>query len=334
MNASASSQAAESPPLPRLSHARRESIGLACKPIAEPIPLTAVIVLAGSMRCAGLLAAVKRSALLLPLSQHTTVLQQWIHRAAEFGRRHPQVPVRLLLDSPLPQQSRDDSTMPLCCCPSLIIERDPKPYRGTGGLLHDLAEACDFRGWFLVLNAAQRLSIPLELIRANLSSVAGDVKLATDESGLVDGAMLVNCGVLREAPQIGYCDFKEQVLPALSQRGYGVGVARMPRACGLPIRSREQYLRAVVAEQACLAQNPQPEPDPAHHNSGDACGEHWRAGFAVIETGACVDPSAIVHDSVILAGAKVARRAAVIRSVVCPGAIVSSGAIVRDAVVN
>ncbi|WP_428937815.1 hypothetical protein [Fontivita pretiosa] len=293
-----------------------------------------MIILAGSVRPAGLLAAVKRPVLQLPLSQHTTVLQQWIHRAAEFRRRHPHVPVRLLLDSNSPQHNQNDAMMPPNCGPSLILERDPKPYRGTGGLLRDLAEACDFRGWFLVLNAAQRLSVPLERIHTHLSGVAGEVRLATDEAGVVDGAMLVNCDVLRKVPCIGYCDFKEQVLATLSQQGYSVGVARMPRHCGLPIRSREQYLRAVAAEQACRAMDPESPPDPTEHNGDDASGEPWRARFALIEKGACIDPSAIVHDSVILAGAKVARRSAVIRSVVCPGAAVSTGTIVQDALVS
>jgi ADP-glucose pyrophosphorylase len=65
----------------------------------------------------------------------------------------------------------------------------------------------------------------------------------------------------------------------------------------------------------------------------DQSSEDWQRRFAIIEPGATVHPTALVHDSVVLSGAQVGSRAAIIRSILGPKAVIASGQVVRDSVI-
>jgi hypothetical protein len=280
-----------------------------------PLRLRSIVLLGGSVGRSGLTAAIGRSLLDLPLGASQSVMDHWCRQVSEFNDTVGRISTRLLIDvqSPLPAAGSD---------PALITpERDPRPYRGTGGLLRDLAEGYGFDGWMLVANAAQLLLAPLAHLYARLHMGRGDVRLMAEENGRVSGIMLINCQALRTVPEVGYFDLKEQFLSKARQQGAGVGVVRQRLPIGISVRERSRYLQAVAHEHA--------DATAAAEFDDDA----WATRFAVVEPGAFVHPSAVIHDSVVLAGARVAAGAAVIRSVLCSSANVAAGEVVRNSVV-
>jgi ADP-glucose pyrophosphorylase len=98
-------------------------------------------------------------------------------------------------------------------------------------------------------------------------------------------------------------------------------VVRQRPQIGISVRERSRYLQAVAHQ----------------HTDTTALAEFdddaWATRFGVVEPGAFVHPSAVIHDSVVLAGARVAAGAAVIHSVLCASASVAAGQVVRNSVI-
>jgi hypothetical protein len=280
-----------------------------------PQRLRSIVLLGGSVGRSGLTAAIGRSLLDLPLSSSQRVMDHWLRQIRDFNQTVGPTHTRLLIDvqSPLPTL-HDDQTL-------IVPERDPRPYRGTGGLLRDLAEGYGFDGWMLVVNSAQFLLAPLAHLYARLHLGRGDIRLMTEENGHVSGVMLINCQALRSVPEVGYFDLKEQLLSKARNQGSGVGVVRQKPQIGISVRERSRYLQAVAHQHA----------DVTALNDFDD--DAWATRFAVVEPGAFVHPSAVIHDSVVLAGARVAAGAAVIHSVLCSSANVATGQVVRNSVI-
>lgn len=282
------------------------------------VDLRSVVLLAGSVGRSGLTASIKRSFLDLPLTSECTVMDRWRNEIREFCRVQPSIPFRLLVD----QHSASPSDSSTANVPQLQIERDPLPYRGTGGLLHDVARGYAFNGWILVVNAAQVLCMPLSDLADELLKAGGDVRLVTDEGSCVAGAMLMNCDALRSVAEVGYCDFKEQVLPSIRESGRSISVTTLRSQLGFSLRDRRTYLDAVALAHGKLSVQP-----CATQDSED---EGLARRFSIVEPGASVHPTAILFDAVVLAGAQIGPQAALIRSVVCAEGRVGSRQVVRD----
>jgi hypothetical protein len=84
----------------------------------------------------------------------------------------------------------------------------------------------------------------------------------------------------------------------------------------VPIRTLEDYIQALRYHHRRKA---------GKRASIDPLSEDWNPTFALVETGAQVDPTARVHDSVVLKDAIVEAGAVLVRSVVC-----SAGYLRRD----
>ena len=124
------------------------------------------------------------------------------------------------------------------------VERDKAEFRGTGGVLKDLAGQYDDDDLVLVANAAQLLIDPLSVIAAALDHKRGDISLISHQDGTPSGVMLVRCKTLQEIAQTGFVDMKEQALPLIAQK-YDVKVMHCRRPSGLPIRSLRDYIAAL-----------------------------------------------------------------------------------------
>jgi NDP-sugar pyrophosphorylase family protein len=134
--------------------------------------------------------------------------------------------------------------------------------------------------------------------------------------------MLLRCGVLRAIPEVGFHDFKEQVVPALA-RTHCVKVVTTRGLTSRPIHSLKDYVDTLRAHHA-------------YRTNGSVNGtsrERWHPQFAIQEPGSTVDPSAVLFDSVVLQGAVVQRGAVVVRSVVGRGVPVEAGQTVCDEIV-
>jgi len=254
--------------------------------------------------------SVARSVLDLPLGESGSILNHWLQHAAELSRHAglPHLPVRVMVNRDAPD--------PVSAAPryegAYRVERDLSEYRGTGGVLRDLAADYADDDLVMVANAAQVLLDPLAAIATALDRKGGDVSVVSHNDGTPSGVMLVSCKTLRLIPTSGYVDMKEQALPAIAAR-YEVTVMHRRRPTGLPVRSLADYILALRHYHRRRMGKPA---------VSDPLAEDWLPAFAIVEDGARVDPRAHLHDSVVLKGATVEPGAVVVRSVVCPGGVV------------
>jgi hypothetical protein len=284
--------------------------------------LRGLILLAGTVRASNLSRSIGRSLLDLPVTQELTVLKLWEQEAQHLAEvaELPGLPVRLVLDKKTnPQPSGNGSTGII----RLSVEREAHELRGTGGVLRDIAAEYDPSDQLLVAGAGQVLVEPLSRLAADLFTAGGDVTLLGHEDGTPGAMFLVSCRVLSGLRDIGFLDFKEQVLPRIATE-QSVRVVKRSFASGFPVRTLDSYLTGLRAFHRIRAGRPA---------SGDPFAEDWLPTFAVVEDGAEVDPTATIHDSVILQGGRVERGAVVARSIVCPGGVVRAGETVAGQIV-
>jgi len=258
---------------------------------------------------------------MLPLSAEQRVLDLWMEQTNQLAAAHDLngVDARLLVDRAAPEvevAANHDRV-------SLSIQRDPGEYRGTGGLLRDVAEDIDDEDWLFAISGGQILFQSLVEVFQRLDAVEGDVVISANADGSPCGFMFIRAGVLRAIRDVGFVDMKEQALPGIAAK-HRVGVAMFDESPAMTIRERPAYLAALRRYhrlQAGLSQT-----DPFE--------EHWAPVFGVCEPGAKVDDGATLHDSVVLDGGVVERGAIVVRSVVCPGAVVRRRQRVVDRIIG
>jgi mannose-1-phosphate guanylyltransferase len=283
--------------------------------------LRAVVLLGGAVRATALQSAIGRSVMNLPVDSRSTLLSLWrrqvIELAGALGRKG--LPMRLMLDrmAPSPDAAAvaDDHLV-------LSVERDPVEYRGTGGVVRDLAAGYKDDDLLLIANAAQVLRAPLGTLVEEMVQAAGDFTIISHTDGTPAGMMLARCGCLRQIPAIGFVDLKEQALPALA-RCHRVRVVERERASGFPVRTLGDYVEALRRHHADV--------------SGDALAsdfEDCRPLFSIVEVPADVHHSARIHNSVVLRGGRVEEGAVVVGSVVCPGGVVRRGSRATDELVG
>ncbi len=284
--------------------------------------LSSVVLLAGSVRASPLRRACGRLLLELPVEAGRSVMDIWHEQLTSAAVRLgvQRLPVRVIVDktTPLPANNPWNGRC------DTRFEQDPFEYRGTGGLLRDLADQYGPDDQILIANASQILFEPLHEIAESLAQVGGDVAIACRLDGTPTGVMLVRCGAFDSVPKIGFIDLNEQALPLIA-KAHDVRVFRGPRQCGHPIRTLDDYLDAI--RQYHRGAKGQPA-------ITDPYAEDWHAAFEIIEPGAEVDPSAVIHDSVILEGGVVGPGAVVVRSLVGPGGVVPEGRTVVEAIVG
>lgn len=281
-----------------------------------------LVLLAGAVRPSDLTRATRRGVLNLPISAQTTLLGQWCEEALTLcsWAGLARLDVEVVLD-PATEAPTTASTDPRI---GLHVRRDETSYRGTGGALRDIVESMDDDATILVANAGQILTMGLDAIVGRLHAARADVALVAHADGTPSGVMLLTTRTLRDVNTVGFVDFKEQVLPKLSET-HDIRAVSFERATGRPIRTLESYI-------AALREHHQPR---GRDDAGpDPFAERWSPTFGVQEAGAIVDPSARLHDSVVLAGGRVEAGSVVVRSVVGPHAVVAGGEIVVDSVVS
>ncbi len=209
-------------------------------------------------------------------------------------------------------------------------ERDPVELRGTGGVLRDVTSSYPSDAFVLVIAAAQILMEPLEQLVAQLAAPAADISLLTHEDGSPCCMMLVRCGCLRDLPEVGFVDFKEQALPLIANH-HSVFAVRSRTTVAASIRTAEQYIKALRRwHQSHSGDGPQ----QLSTCRNVPFAEDWAPAFQIAERAAVVEGGAKIHDSVVLAGAHVGRNATLVRTVVGPGAVVGRDALLIDQLVT
>ena len=285
--------------------------------------LREVVLLSGSVRSDRFHTGIGRSVLDLPLDTNHTLLDHWTRQLADLAgaMERPVLPVRIMLDAASPRPNVPDTDGRV----EFLIERDPRDYRGTGGILRDLADAnYSETDYILVANGAQRIAGPLAEHVQRLASIGGDVAIVAHRDGTPSGLMLLNCRVLRLISRTGFVDMKEQGLPVIA-RTHEVRVSQYDTPSGQPVRTLPDYLMALRMHHR--RQND-------HSLESDPFAEELRPTFRIAETGSRVEDEALLHDSVVLRGATVETGAVVVRSLIGPGARVHRGERVVDRVIT
>ncbi len=299
------------------------------------VTIRAIVLLAGSVRPTELSRTINRSLLDLPITNGRTILDSWEEQATPIVGASGAggaggvggvgvagvLDIDVLLDrtSPAPTVHARNPHI------AVRVMRDEMEFRGTGGVLRDVAREYDEDDLLLVCNAATILHEPLAAITEQLLHAGGDVSLIASDDGLPGAVMLVRRRVLTSVRDVGFIDFKEQVLPKLAAE-HRIGVVKRHVAPGIPVRTGEGYIDGLFAYHRLRAGRAAEIEDPF--------AEEWASVFRVIEDGASVHSDATVHDSVVLSGGRVERGAVIVRSVVCPGGVVRAGEAVVDEVVG
>jgi hypothetical protein len=281
--------------------------------------LRAVVLLSGAPWPTPFASGIGRSLLDLPIEDDRNLVDHWRVEVENLARAidAPEMTlwVQLCRHAPIPTARRGHARV------RVRVERDRRDFRGTGGVLRDLAEPYGDDDYLLVVGGAQLMIEDLSAAAKGLANAGTDVVLVAQGDGLAGGLTLVRCGALRCVPSVGFVDFKEQALPTIA-RHHDVAVAMWGGIVSLPIRCAAEYLTALRVYH----RKDGPPADATLHPLDGGC----PGVFAIKEAGAEVHPSAIVIDSVVLRGSRVEAKAAAIRSVVCARACVGTDRIVRD----
>lgn len=283
--------------------------------------LRALVLLAGSVRSGRFTTAIARPIYQLPVENGVSLLDLWRRQAAELARQYgaPATDVRVMIDRASPEPTQPQNGRDLA---PARIERDPMEFRGTGGVLRDLSLGYQDEDLLLVANVAQVLLEPLAELWADLAAAAADVSIISHGDGIPSGLLLVRCGALRQLPEAGFIDMKEQALPAIAA-SHPVAVVQRQNATAMPVRSLPQYIQALRRYHRQIA-------GKMHESAFE---EDWETAFSIVEDGAVIDSTARLHDSVVLQGGIVESGGVVVHGVVCPGGVVRQGRMVVDELV-
>lgn len=199
---------------------------------------------------------------------------------------------------------------------------DAAGYRGAAGAVRDAWVARrhgNESATVVIIEAARAWFGDLGALLDRHNAGNADVTVVRNADGTPSGVYLARAAMLKAIAPAGFVDLKEQWLPRLGLNGRDLRVLELPGRGSLPVRTRSQYLDALLG--------------------GDG-GDGWIAWgvpparpVSLIHKAARVNPAARVFGSVVAAGARVGREAIVARSVIGPGAVVGNGERVVDAVV-
>jgi len=281
----------------------------------------AVVILAGSVRTTTLRKRSRRSPLEMPVGANRTVLDCWREQltglADALGLDH--LPVRVMVSEDCGLSSSVQRYGPV----EISIEVDPSDFRGTAGLLSDVAKAYEDDDELLVIHGGQLLFDSLTQVAETLQRGNAMVSMATCPQGVPSGLMLVRCGGLRGVAPVGFVDLNEQALPELA-KDHCVKIKRFDAVTTMSVRTLQGYIAALRTYHR-RASGLKSIPGPYD--------EAWRPTFGIVEPGAKVENTAVIHDSVVMAGARIEAGAVIVRSVVCPGAVVGRDQHIVDEVV-
>lgn len=294
--------------------------------------LRALVLLGGAVRRSSFVEALRRPVATLPLGAKFGVMDLWRSQARRLvslmdgDRLAVRVVSNDLAATTVPETTEGDGDV------DVRFEADPQEFRGTGGVLSDIARDYADDDWILVSSAAQVLLEPLDDLACELAEEAAategrdpaSVVFFASVEGAASSLFLVRCGALRLISRVGFVDFKEQALPRIAAQT-GVRVIVRDRTAALGIRTFEDYTRAIALDFQKLSSG--------REESGPFA-ERWRTAASVVEAGGEVHSAARLHDSVVLKGGVVEEGAIVVRSVVCEGGRVPAGQVVVDTLVR
>jgi UDP-N-acetylglucosamine transferase subunit ALG13 len=274
--------------------------------------LGGLILLEGAVRRSTFSHAIRRSLMELPIDSTRSILDLWQQQLKALANSLDieRLPCRIVAG----HRSRPPRLRPNDVAADVSIERDPTELRGTGGLLRDIGADYDDEVTLIVANAAQVLTCPLHELLSDAAKRKGDVTIVGNYESVPPTMTLIKCAALKQIPETGYIDLKEQGLAIMAKR-HNVVVHREAKSSGLPVRTPNEYLSALRAIHRVEA---------GRSTNLGPFAERWHPEFAVVENGAVIAPDARLHDAVVLAGACAEAGCAIVRSIICGGTRVAA----------
>ncbi|MEE8153581.1 MAG: NDP-sugar synthase [Phycisphaerales bacterium] len=274
------------------------------------------VLLAGTLRPPPLREALGRPIVCLPLGRRGTLLDAWL---GALGSIDELAEIRVVLKG-RPDVEAVNAAMSLAVWrprrgkrrgPNVHCIAEPKAWRGPGGIVRDVTADLDGADAVIIIEAL-RLPPPTlrPLVDAFTKTFDGVVGLVGPDQPA--GIYVFRQRVVQQASAIGYCDLKEQLIPAVSQGGAKIRTAPLAEIA-YTIRDRAEYLAAV---RASLTQSPGPDPLQRIAGAAAVSSSALLEGFCVIEPNAVIGNGAVVHDSVVLSQAVIGGGAIVSRSVI------------------
>lgn len=206
------------------------------------------------------------------------------------------------------------------------IEADPRPHRGTAGVVRDLRDTGSIgvdADWIAVVEASASPAVELGGLVDLLVREESSVVLGASELDRFCGVLLLRPAVLDLVPEVGFCDLKEQLIPVAREEG-----SRLDSVVIAERALRVNELSGALASVAALAGG-----EEASNAAGSTAPRVLAHGpSAISESATCAGASII--SSIVFEDAFIESGAIVARSIVGPGAIVSSGMVLSDSVLS
>ncbi|MCL4211574.1 MAG: hypothetical protein HRU76_14775 [Phycisphaeraceae bacterium] len=282
-----------------------------------------VIMLTGAMRPSPLQSAIGRPVASLPLGDGCALFDAWLKALKSVG--HPiDLIVATNLDQEIPalRELAREAAARAPWVRSIEVVRDPRDWRGSAGVVRDLLNPrLEDDDTIMVVEAG---CLPPASLKQALETRTGSTWVVVGATSGLAPAGVFACGMeaLREAPDVGYCDLKEQLIPRLIRRGVDVRAAIVAEEL-IRLRDLDSYLRAVSAWSRQGRVDDRREDRP------------WRElGACVVEDGAEIDIGVILKDTVVLRGARVGAAAVLNGCLVTGAAVVEPGERAADRILT
>lgn len=280
----------------------------------------AVVLMAGGFSPPPVSAATGQSALDLYATTDQTLCDRWM---AAIEALRPVIEISGVLCA-----CGGASPSPRCAGGRVQLIPDQSEYRGPAGALRDAVERLPASPLVLALEAARICRLDLcEVVRAHMARDA-DVTVVAHADGSPAGVYLLRRDSLDLVPPKGFMDLKEQWLGKVIQRGLHTLVHRIPSNGCARVRTRAEYLRAVLPWGSCAVS----EAAEAQHEPRVL--RTARVSRSLVCNDAQIMPGAVCVDSVVLPGAVIEPGALVARSVIAPQERVLGGMEIVDAVLG
>jgi len=288
----------------------------------------AAILLAGAIERSELARELDMPPLCLPMRHDGTLLASWVERLQPFPRC---TTVRVVMNSTAEaEQVRATLSRELAVLDHLMIDTDPAPWRGTAGLVHDMATELDDDHFVVVIEAnclpPASLKPLFDSMQDELDGVVG-ITAANEPAGVY----LMRKRLLDQIRDVGFVDLKEQFIPQAYD--HGARMRAVPIADDLlRIRSRRTYLESVRRSETR-------EHEAVESTGGNGRKDRPRGrgrvyGICRIDASAEIADDAVVYDSIVLDGAVIEPGAVVCRCIVGSHARVPAGSRQSEAIVT
>jgi len=289
------------------------------------------VLLAGGLKPSPLQRACDRHVLDLHIRPGVSLLDHWLDRFEEL---------RPLDSEPVPLSVLHSPSGPTADVRSIAAERreavevrrEADAFRGPAGAIRDLCLEQPHWRAVLAVEAVRFMSGSIAPILEHHLDSRAWATLGVNPDGTPAGVYVLSREALALVPRSGFLDLKEQLLAKVRERGGRVRGWPMTGPGGMPVRTREQFVRALAVS---VSEREDDRDDGGRYgarpeSATDAGAKHT----SVASPGCEVADNATLLRSLVMPDARVEEGAVVARSILLPGALVRAGEAVVDSVVT